>query len=195
MSGIQTAETIRIISEIEKYIDSFKLFDNEFVPLVNFLDGKLKVAIQKPHIIRAIEFNCLPKIKAQIKTEKLTNEIVNVLEGWVNEKKALMIQSIPKEIDTSNDLPEIDLSTQREQIRLLYELGVIDFLQSKFPASLKDNNNQTAHLISQFLKLNRVSVQPTLNALLNDNSGDRNYPKKTKNVIAIIDQLNSNELS
>ncbi len=96
------------------------------------------------------------------------------------------------EIQTT-DLPEIELTTQKEQIRLLYELGVIEFLQNKYPATLKGNNNQISKLISQILRLEQSSIQPTVNALLTDTASSRNYPKETKKTKAIIDQLNSNE--
>jgi hypothetical protein len=96
-------------------------------------------------------------------------------------------------IDTSKDLPEIDLTTQKEQIRILYELGIIEHLQNKYKNSLKGSINQTANLISKFLKLERSSVQPTLNALLNDDAKNKNYPKMTQSVKSIIDKLYSNE--
>ena len=96
------------------------------------------------------------------------------------------------EIETT-DLPEIELTTQKEQIRLFYELGVIEFLQNKYPATLKGNNNQISKLISQILKLEQPNIQPTVNALLTNTASNKNYPKETKKTKAIIDQLNSNE--
>ena len=95
--------------------------------------------------------------------------------------------------NNKNDLPDIELKTQKEQIRLLYELGIIDFLQNKYPNSLKNNNNQTADLISKFLKIDRSSVQPTLNALLIDSASNKNYPKITSSINSILAKLNSNE--
>ncbi len=95
--------------------------------------------------------------------------------------------------DTSNNLPEIELKTQKEQIRLLYDLGVIDFLQKEFEETLKGNVYQTADLLAKILKLKQNSIQPTLNALLSDNV-NKNYPKETARTKAIIDQLNANKL-
>jgi hypothetical protein len=63
---------------------------------------------------------------------------------------------MPKDevLKTENtDLPEIELKTQQEQIRLLYDLGIINYLQKEFKATLKGNNNQTALLISQIFAL------------------------------------------
>jgi hypothetical protein len=99
---------------------------------------------------------------------------------------------IEESIDVSKDLPEIELTTQKEQIRLLYELGVIEFLQNKYPATLNGNNNQISKLISQILRLEQTTIQPTVNALLNNNM-NKNYPKESKSIKAIIDKLNSNE--
>lgn len=88
------------------------------------------------------------------------------------------------------EIPPIELKTQKEQIRLLYELGVIDFLREKYPNKLNSSNNQIAVLLSQILKLERTSVQPTLNALLSNNSSNKNYPKETEKTKAIIRDLN-----
>lgn len=93
----------------------------------------------------------------------------------------------------NTDLPEIELKFITEQIRLIYDLGVIDFLQDKYKATLKGNNSQTAKLISQILKLEYRTVQPTINSLISGNY-DNHYPKKTSKTKAIIDQLNANEL-
>jgi hypothetical protein len=96
------------------------------------------------------------------------------------------------EIENTKKLPEIELKTQKEQIGLLYELGVIGFLQDKYSNTLKGNNNQTAKLIAQILKLERSSIQPTVNALLNNNT-DKNSLKESNKIKAIIDLLNSNQ--
>lgn len=92
----------------------------------------------------------------------------------------------------NTDLPEIELKFKNEQIRLLYDLGVIDYLHDKF-VSLKDNKSQTARLISQILKLPYTTVQPTINSLLSDYH-DNHFPNKTVRTKAIIDQLNANKL-
>lgn len=96
-------------------------------------------------------------------------------------------------IEDQNDLPEIMLKTQTEQIRLLYDLGVIHFLRGKYDKALT-NNNQTAKLIAQILKLNSTSVQPTVNALINDDAISKHYPKKTPLTKAIIDKLEASKL-
>jgi hypothetical protein len=103
--------------------------------------------------------------------------------------------SQPIQSEVMPDVPEIELKTQKEQIRLLYDLGVIDFLQSKFP-SLKNNNQATAHLLSQILKMkpDNKSIQPNLNALLTENFASDKYISESANTKAIITRLNANEL-
>ena len=96
--------------------------------------------------------------------------------------------------EAEKELPEIELTTQKEQIRLLYDLGVIEFLQDKFKATLENNSNQTAKLLSQILKLQQTSISPTISSLLNNNV-NKNYPKETQKTKLIIDTLNANEQS
>lgn len=97
------------------------------------------------------------------------------------------------DIDEANRLPEIDLTSQKEQIRLMFDLGIIKHLQSEYP-HLKSSNNLTSNLISKILKLKNSSIQPSINDLLNNNNVTKNYPKETLKTKAIIDKLKSNEL-
>lgn len=83
-----------------------------------------------------------------------------------------------------------DLKTQKEQIRLLFDLGVIHFLADKYPARLKDNNNQMAELLGKILKLERSSIQPTINALLKDDASNKNYPMQSARTQVILSHLN-----
>lgn len=115
----------------------------------------------------------------------LEQKIEELIEGNVKDK----IVDRDKE-----DLPSVELKTQKEQIRLLYDLGIIDFLIKKYPNTLKNNNSQIAILISKVLKQNKTSIQPSLSALLND-TVNKNYPKQTESIKSILDKLNSNELT
>ena len=71
-------------------------------------------------------------------------------------------------------------------------MGIIDFLQKKYPKTLNNKKSQVAQLISKILKLKYGSVQPSINELLSDKVG-KNYPKETPKTKAIIDKLNANE--
>lgn len=157
----------------------------------DFLDKELLKADEK---IQSLLVNKKPNT-IQFNWNKLFLSWIEIKEFCIDELEKLKANK--EEIDNlSQDLPEIDLSTQKEQIRLLYDLGVIEYLQEKYPATLKGNNSQMAHLISQILKLKRDttnSIQPNINALLNNNYGDK-YPKETTKTRSIIDTLDSNEL-
>jgi hypothetical protein len=101
-----------------------------------------------------------------------------------------------KEEESSEELnliPEVELTKQKEQIRLLHELGVIEFLIDRYPNSLKNSKNQTAQLIARILRVGGTSVQPTLNALLNDDASSDKYPKLSTSVNLIIKALNAAE--
>ncbi|MFD1551710.1 hypothetical protein DNU06_02590 [Putridiphycobacter roseus] len=90
-------------------------------------------------------------------------------------------------------LPEVELKTINDRIRLLSDLGIIEHLKNKYPNSFRDVN-PLADIISKILVENKTSVQPSLNSLLNDNSSNKNYPKENSRTKAIIDTLNANEL-
>lgn len=103
-----------------------------------------------------------------------------------------------RNINTSNDegtdeteLPEIELKSQKEQIRLLYDLGVLDYLREKYPVALL-SNSQLSQLVGQILKIKKVSAQPTVNALMNEQSG-KNYASQTEKTKKIIAHLNGSE--
>lgn len=99
------------------------------------------------------------------------------------------------DLEVTQDLPNFELSNMKEQIRLLNDLGVIDFLVSKYPVSFSNNVNELSGLIAQLLRQNKRSIQPTLNALLKDNALNKNYPKQTSNTKFLIDYLKSKESS
>ena len=186
---------------------------NDLIELKQFLNdsyNNLNSIEEKEVLLDYLEFDYLFKLKLESEHNKAfakprsiiylmlqsTLQKTGFIEKWMNEKRKNISENPPHPIleDTSNNLPEIELKTQQEQIRLLYDLGIIDFLQNqKFKATLNGNVNQTANLISKILRLNSTSIQPTLNALLSNNV-NKNYPKETARTKAIINQLNANEL-
>jgi hypothetical protein len=134
-------------------------------------------------------------LKYNIDLNKICNEIkfptehldIKIFEHFGIEFKKNEFLTIQ---EVKNELPEIDLKTLNEKIILLYELGIIDFLIKKYPNTLKGNNNQVAELLSKIIG---GKLQPSVNALLTDNRTNKNYPKLTNKVKAIVDSLNSNE--
>lgn len=113
----------------------------------------------------------------------LWNEYIDSLSFHENS------QNPPIEKDV---IPDVNVKTQKDQIRLLYDLGIIDFLVGKYPNSLKHSQNQVSKLISKIINVNNNSIQPTINALLSD-TVNKNYPKQTTSIKSIIDNLDANE--
>jgi hypothetical protein len=100
-------------------------------------------------------------------------------------------ESLMNEKTNELELPEIVLKSQKEKIRLLYDLGVIDFLQEKWPNALK-NPNRVAQLIADMYGFQRRSIASSVRLLLKEEQGDH-YPAPTKRTKAIIAQLNASE--
>ena len=97
-----------------------------------------------------------------------------------------------KENTESSIFPEIDLTTQKESLRLLYDLGVLDFLKTKYPQTFR-SNHQLSNLLEKILQIKKDSLQGSTNDLLNENTGSKNYPKESKKTKSIMDSLNSSE--
>jgi len=155
-------------------------------------------------------------IKKVLEKYRLTNfQAIEILSVYTSAFSPELIQNVIKpiidflgkmQLDNStttimelpllenNDLPEIDLKFDKEQIRFMYDLGIIEFLIGKYPSTLKGNQNQVAVLLSQILKHKRGSAQPTINALFTNATKDKDYPKTTPRIKKIIDHLDSREL-
>lgn len=164
---------------------------------------------EKKSFLRFLKLDFMVEISVKMQTESNSNsgkqntlsiywnskrqEMLKALKEWIDKEENLLSTPIISSEESKSIIPEIDLNTQKEQIRLLYDLGIIDFLVNKYPSTLKNNNNQVSKLISKFLKIPETSTQPTINALLNDNSTSDKYPKETSNTKTIIATLNANE--
>jgi len=186
--------------------------NRSFFKIINLAFSEVKILLTSPnfelvanYFLKLIEdFILLFSNESLPNGEKKNDELMNLnlkdLYGF-NHYKSAVIALLGKEIKQEVEsvklenlhLPDLELKTQKDQIRLLYDLGVISFLQNKYEATLKNNNNQTAHLLAQILKLSKSSIQPTVNALLNDDPRSKNYPKESNETKAIIDKLYSAE--
>lgn len=93
------------------------------------------------------------------------------------------------ETQDDSDLPEIELKTIPERVRLLVELGVIEFLENKYPI-LKGNKKKMTELLMQFMNVKYGSLQPIVNAKDYDNENHLKKPKLTKNVLNVINKYN-----
>lgn len=92
-----------------------------------------------------------------------------------------------KETPEDSDLPEIELKTIPERVRLLIELGVIDFLENKYP-NLKGNKKKMTELLMQFMNVKYGSLQPIVNAKDYDDENHLKKPKLTKKVQNVINK-------
>lgn len=89
------------------------------------------------------------------------------------------------ELNEDNEESEIEIKKQKDKVRLLHELGIIDQLEIKYPY-IKGNGQRITKLIMHFLDIKETSLQPIINALIHNNESDKNFPhlKQTvKNVI------------
>jgi hypothetical protein len=190
LKNLMSEENINIKDAL-KIIENFKeqYWFCDTVVIFEPIKDKLNQILKKVNFNNISEEDLLHELinyqkHLQVKRENIYSNLISEIQGLTPQ------QTLE---DTSNNLPEIELKFKTEQIRLLYDLGVIDFLQDKFKSTLRGNKSQTAKLISQILKLQYNIVQPTINSLLS-NHHDNHFPNKTARTKAIIDQLNANEL-
>jgi hypothetical protein len=118
------------------------------------------------------------------------NQLIEDYSSWYTEniiKKESVLKNKESEI-----IDFIDLKTQKEQIRLLYDLGIIHFLKDKYPKSTKVDN-ALAGLIASILRVQKTSIYSSLSYLLKDDASNKNYPKQTERTKEIIRLLNANE--
>jgi hypothetical protein len=109
--------------------------------------------------------------------------------GWPNIERHLVnnvviAENIKEEIVENT----ITLKTQKDKIRLVFELGIIEALVTKFP-DLKGNGHKISKVLANLLDLNYSSIQPIVRVLLNDTINDKNYPKITKSIKDYISSL------
>lgn len=112
---------------------------------------------------------------------KLFNRIIGYLEGKkVHEEKNAFVK-----IEESEPVK----LTQMDAIRLLYETGVIQFLEERYPRKLKGNPYQIAWLLSKLIDRKHQTLQRYVGALYTENKRDKNYPKSTTSVKAVMLEL------
>lgn len=107
--------------------------------------------------------------------------------GWEIEKHnhqnfITLNPDLEQNIQTENEL-----TTQKDKVALLKELGIIDFLQDRYPY-LKKNGQRTTKLLMQFLDIPYTSLQPIINELFNESTSNKNYPKLTPKVLSVVNK-------
>jgi hypothetical protein len=86
-----------------------------------------------------------------------------------------------------NTQNENEIVKQKDKVALLKELGILDLLQERYPY-LKKNGQRTTKLLMEFLDIPYTSLQPIINALFNETTSNKNYPKLTPKVQNVINK-------
>jgi hypothetical protein len=78
-----------------------------------------------------------------------------------------------------------------QQINFLHKLGVLEFLQEKYPMRLENNYSEIAILLSQVLRVEnkKNSILPVVRSLLMDDARSKSYPADSKKIIDRIGKL------
>lgn len=91
-----------------------------------------------------------------------------------------------KQPDESN-LPDITKKLSiPEKISLLSELGVIDHLRNKYPKLIPSD---FAKLLGYITDEKHTSINSVISALMSENTANRNYPRKSKEVESLLNSL------
>jgi hypothetical protein len=90
--------------------------------------------------------------------------------------------------DGEIEIMDFSESTIVSKVVFLEKLGIIDFLRTKEP--FNTSVNSLANVISSFSGAKSTSIQPLINAMLNNGGFDKNNPlKSSKTVKSVINQL------
>ncbi|MHA8108110.1 hypothetical protein [Aquirufa sp. A-Brett2-W8] len=95
-------------------------------------------------------------------------------------------QNSQTEVKEEEEIPEFEISTIPDRVRLLMELGIIEHLEKELPI-LKDKKKKLTELLMQFLNIPYNSLQPVVNAIGYDDDNPRK-PKLTKKVQNVLNK-------
>lgn len=154
-----------VLSELDNDIKKYYSQKEKIAPYPT-----LRPSIIKKHIIE------MEKFHYNIKSDEF--------------KQNESIEKFPIELIEEELIDEIILKTQSDRVRLLLELGIIEFLEAKYP-SLKENKQKMSFLLMQFLNIKYNSIQPLVNALnLKESTKEKptRKPKLTKEVLKVMEK-------
>ena len=97
-----------------------------------------------------------------------------------------LVQNSQTEVKEEDEIPEFEISTIPDRVRLLMELGIIEHLEKELPI-LKDKKKKLTELLMQFLNIPYNSLQPVVNAIAYDDDSNRK-PKLTKKVQNVLNK-------
>jgi hypothetical protein len=99
-----------------------------------------------------------------------------------NNHLAILNEDLIEEVE----LPNIELSTIPDRVRLLMELGIIRHLETEYPI-LKGNKNKLTQLLMEFMKVQYSSLQPVVNAIEYDDD-HKKKPKLSRKVQNVLNK-------
>jgi len=167
-------------------INSVLSFDYYDTTLEEFYENE-KFKVDSHHYPWGDEYSAYEKQYDQEFIKHYLKFISDYVEGLKAENKRVINEDL-KVVDV---LPSIELESIKEQVRLLYDLGVVDFLIDKYPTSFK-NIAELSRVLSTVLDKNQQAVYSPLNALISNNTG-KNFPSQSPKIKALIDTLNAAE--
>ena len=142
------------------------------------------------------EFYGSPKIHKEVKVsiQRSTEFLIDLATdiGYeaskINDSYQFSIDTSNGSDDSSTELPSID------KIRLLIELGVIDFLKDRSLDGLPMSANSLAKIVSKLIGAKQNTISRNINAYLNDSVSDKNYPISKNKIIEIHEIINRNKM-
>jgi hypothetical protein len=97
-----------------------------------------------------------------------------------------LVENSQTEVVEEDEIPQFEISTIPDRVRLLMELGIIEHLEKELPM-LKDKKKKLTELLMQFLNIPYNSLQPVVNAIGYDDNSPRK-PKLTKKVQNVLNK-------
>ena len=92
------------------------------------------------------------------------------------------------EIEVDNELIDYSESNNISKILFLQKLGLIEYMRGLPP--FNTSINSLANALSGVTGIKTVTIQPMLNAMLNEGTSDKNNPlKSTKTVNVVVNKL------
>lgn len=119
--------------------------------------------------------------------------VVKVIDTLVLRMSGLKIDIDSKEnIIEKNDDSKFEISSISQKVYLMYRLGILDFLQSEFPI-LKGKSTDISNILYKIIdKGHKDSTRRVVNALIQKNKEDKNYPNDSQEIDFILSKLNEN---
>ena len=159
---------------------------------IDFISDELNKLKTNEYFFRGIALNKVLYSEAIKKIEFSQKRKIEFLEKLIGnnentETPPTIAESKQTTMEQEHDTYEIDFETIADKILSLYELGVIDKLREHH--SFLSSIHKLAEYLAPITGIGKKSIYPVLNALLQENRNNKNYPKKDKRLKKIHDKL------